>query len=143
LLSPIGLLTASFLILFHGRDARLRTPSVLFSVALANRSAPYTGIVWKDVLMAHLVAFGYVCLCTAATRPAYPGRQILVFVALAALALGASLRQHALIFSIPGAVYAACLLSRRWQWRLGLTAVLSAAVIAATSPSSATRTPSR
>ena len=82
------LLTASFLLLFLRRDIRLRTPAVLFAlVAVANPILlAYTGIVWKDVFMAHLVAFGYACLYTARAR-ADLGRAVFVFAALACLAL--------------------------------------------------------
>jgi len=117
------LLTASFLLLFLRRDIRLRTPAVLFAlVAVANPVLlAYTGIVWKDVLMAHLVAFGYACLYTARAR-ADLGRAVFVFAALACLALGASLRQHALILAIPGAVYAAFIVAqgRGLRWSLGI-----------------------
>jgi hypothetical protein len=107
------LLTTSFAMLFLGRDSRLRTSALLFALlALANPVLlVYTGIVWKDVLMSHLVVFGYVCLHAAAARPEDGGRRVLVFVGVATLALGVSLRQNALILAIPGAAYAAFLLT--------------------------------
>ena len=120
------LLTASFALLFMQRKPELRWPGAVAAalVVLNPLLLAYTGIVWKDVLMAHLAAFGYACLYVAAKRPPGGGRTAWSLAAVLALALAASLRQHALVLAIPGAVYAALLLSDTRRARWGLAIVL-------------------
>jgi hypothetical protein len=124
------LLTASFAFLFAHRKADLRWPAAVVAalVVLNPVLLAYTGIVWKDVLMSHLAAFGYVCLFVTARRQGR-GRIRWAFAAVLALALAASLRQHALILAIPGAVYAAFLLSEGRAARWGFAFILCAGVV--------------
>lgn len=122
------LLTASFALLFTHRRSELRWPAAIGAalVVLNPLLLAYTGIVWKDVLMAHLAAFGYVCLFVAATRPRGGGRAAWSLAAVLVLALAGSLRQHALVLAVPGAVYTAFLLSDTRETRWGLAFVLCA-----------------
>ncbi len=90
----------------------------------------YTGIVWKDVLMAHLAAFGYVCLFVAATPAAGRRSGAWALAAVLALALAAALRQHALVLAVPGAVYTAFLLADSRAGTMGLAFVLCAVQVA-------------
>jgi hypothetical protein len=125
------LLTASFALLFAQRKSELRWPAavVIALVVLNPLLLAYTGIVWKDVLMAHLAAFGYVCLYAGATQAPRGARIAWALAAVLALALAASLRQHALVLALPGAVYAAFLLvggrAARWVLALVLCAMVA------------------
>jgi hypothetical protein len=89
----------------------------------------YTGIVWKDVLMSHLAAFGYVCLYLASRRPPGHKRIAWALAAVFALSLAAALRQHALLLAIPGVTFAAFLLAQRRVAQLSLTIVFSAVIV--------------
>jgi len=126
-----ALITASFTLLFLERTAELRLPAAIVAalVALNPLLLAYTGIVWKDVLMSHLAALGYVCLYVAGRWRPSRGRIAWALSSALALALAASLRQHALLLAIPGAVYAAFLVAngRATRWAFALT--LSATVI--------------
>ena len=126
-----ALLTASFALLLAERKSELRWPiaSAAALVVLNPLFVVYTGIVWKDVLMSHVAAFGYVCLFVAARRPEGPKRIKWALGAVFALAFVASLRQHALILAIPGATYAAFLLRRERMARWGLAVAFSAMII--------------
>ncbi len=125
------LLTASFVLLFAQRRPQFGWLAAFAAalVVLNPLLIAYTGIVWKDVLMAHLAAFGYVCLYVAARRLPSGGRIGWTLAAVLALAFVASLRQHALVLAIPGAVYAAVLLANGRALRWGLALVLCAAVV--------------
>jgi len=125
------LLTASFGLLLAQRKLELRWLAAIAAaiVVLNPLLLAYTGIVWKDVLLAHLVAFGYVCLYVAARRPAGRARIGCALGAVLALAFVASLRQHALVLAIPGAVYAALLLSSARTVRWGLAVVIPIVVV--------------
>ncbi|MGE5090297.1 MAG: hypothetical protein ACM3QY_14305 [Candidatus Levyibacteriota bacterium] len=124
------LLTASFALLFWRQESQLRWPAAVAAalVVLNPLLLAYTGIVWKDVLMVYLAAFGYVCLYVAANRPA-GGRIAWALGAVLVLAFAASARQHALVLAVPGAVYGALLLSDRRAIRWGLALLLCAGVV--------------
>jgi hypothetical protein len=126
-----ALLTASFALLVAERGSTLRWPAALAAAALVLNPVliAYTGIVWKDVLMPHLTAFGYVCLFVAGRRPMVGTRTAWALSAVLALALAASLRQHALALAIPGAAYAAILLTGTRARRWGLALLFPAAVV--------------
>ncbi len=125
------LLTASFALLLAQRKSELRWPAAIAAalVVLNPLLIAYTGIVWKDVLMAHLAAFGYVCLYVAARQSVAGKRTVWAFAAVVVLAGAASLRQHALVLAIPGTVYAAFMLSHGRVTRWGLAFVFSAVVV--------------
>jgi hypothetical protein len=126
-----ALLTASFILLLreHTHELNRRSAAVAVIIVLSPLLLAYTGIVWKDVLMSHLAAFGYVCLYVAARRP--PGRRRIwwALAAVLALALAAALRQHALLLAIPGVVYAGFQLVDRARAQVGVAIVLCVVVI--------------
>lgn len=127
-----ALLTAAFALVLAQRRTRIGwlEAAAAALVALNPLLVVYTGIVWKDVLMAHLAAFGYACLYAASNRLAGRGRAAWALAGVLAVALVASLRQHGLLIAIPGAAYAAFLLAERRAWRAGFALGLCAAVIA-------------
>jgi hypothetical protein len=128
-----ALLTAAFLLVIAQRRTRLGWFEAAGAalVALNPLLVVYTGIVWKDVLMAHLAAFGFACLYAASNRAVGRGRTAWALAGVLGLAFVASLRQHGLVLAIPGAVYAAFLLAERAAWRFGVALALTAAVIGA------------
>lgn len=128
-----ALLTASFALLFAERKPDLGWLAAVAAtlVVLNPLLLAYTGIVWKDVLMSHLAAFGFVCLYVAARRPLGRVRIAWAIGAALALSLMASLRQHALVLAIPGVVYAAILLSHGRAGRWGLAFAFSALAVGA------------
>jgi len=125
-----ALLTASFALLLAQRKEPLSWVAAVIAalVVLNPLLIVYTGLVWKDVLMSHLAAFGYVCLYVAA-RQTDRRRIKWTLGAVVVLALATSLRQHAIVLAIPGAVYAAFLLSRKCMTRWWLAVALSVAII--------------
>jgi len=134
-----ALLTASFMLLLLGQRRPAGWPAAIAAavVVLNPLVIAYTGIVWKDVLMAHVAVFGYACLDVASRRSRGSRRMAWAIAALLSLALATSLRQHALVLAIPGAVYAAVLLTdgrlRRASLALGLAAAIlgaNAAIVA-------------
>ena len=125
------LLTTSFVLLLGERGPALRRPAAVAAaiVVLNPLLLAYTGIVWKDVLMSHLAAFGYVCLYLASRRTPGHKRIAWALAAVFALSLAAALRQHALLLAIPGATFAAYLLARRRVAQTSLTIVFSAVIV--------------
>ena len=128
-----ALLTASFVLLLAECGKPLGWLAALVAAVLVLNPVliAFTGMVWKDVLMAHSAVLGYVCLFVAARRPMGPRRLAWALSAVLALTFAASLRQHALALAIPGVVYAAILLTdtRVGRWILAL--LLAAAAVGA------------
>ncbi len=126
------LLTASLMLLLAPRKPVGWPAAIAAAVVVFNPLAiAYTGIVWKDVLMAHFAVFGYACLDVAAQRSRGSRRTAWAIAALLSLAMAASLRQHALVLAIPGAVYAAVLLTDGRLRRAGIAVGLAAAMVGA------------
>jgi hypothetical protein len=127
-----ALLTASFILLLGQRRPAGWLAAIAAAVVVLNPLViAYTGIVWKDVLMAHVAVFGYACLDVASRRSRGSRRMAWAIAALLSLAMATSLRQHALVLAIPGAVYVAVLLTDGRLRRASLARGLAAAIVGA------------
>lgn len=118
-----ALLTGALLLLWRGCRGGALIGVVLAAVVVLNPLlVAYTGVVWKDVLFAHLGLFGYACLMQAENTSARALRIVWSIPCLFALALAASLRQQGVLLAVPAIGYASFLLGRTLPQRLALVA---------------------
>jgi len=126
-----ALLTGALLLLWRGCGRSMGLPGAVLAAAVALNPLliAYTGIVWKDVLFAHLALFGYACLLQAAAGAGDASRVAWSTACLIALALAASLRQQGLLVALPAIGYASFAFGRGWLVRFALAAAGVAVVL--------------
>jgi hypothetical protein len=122
LLNQLLYTTSLLLLLRHfGQSVGVVGGLLAATVLLNPIVAVYTGIVWKDVLFAHLILFGYVCLAVSAWQTTR-ARLTFAAVAIIAVALAASLRQQGLLLALPAALYVGWSIAAKGYARLTVAA---------------------